>query len=217
MTSVFAQHAKREVALSFAIAGQKPFITNGDERSGFWREPLILNLRYQVATDYIMSVSVFLEHINEERNRVDLWNDQPNTSVTPAYNAEINERLTMTLFGVEGARTLLRFDDFRLALTLGLGYGLGGASADARNIATDERKSFESSDVWQGLYLNSSLRGRYTVYQGEHYDVGVAASFRVWGFPAIGPFGDSRTSYNGPAIEGVYEVGYLVGVSLGFF
>ena len=123
----------------------------------------------------------------------------------------------MTLLGIEAARTLLRFGDFRLELTLGAGYGLGSASADVRKITTGERKSFESCDIWHGVYLAGSLRGSYIIYQQEKYDIGLTASFRTWGFPTIGSFGDCKTSYNGPNFTALYEIGYLAGVSVGFF
>jgi len=215
--SGYAQHAKREFAVSFATGGQSPIAVTGDDRSGFWRKPFIFNLRFQVATDYVTSASLFFEHIGETRIRTDLWSDAPNTTSPPPYNADISERLSMTLFGVEAARTLLRFEDFRIAFTIGAGYGLGSASADVRRITTGETKSFESCDIWHGVYLAGSLRGRYTVYQGAQYDIGLTASFRTWGFPTIGPFGDCRTSYNGPDFRALYEIGYLAGVSVGFF
>ena len=212
-----AQHAKREVALSFAAAGQLPIGVTGDERSGFWREPLILNLRFQVATDYVTSASLFLERIGETRTRTDLWSDAPNSSQPPPYNAEIAEQLTMTFFGVEGARTLVRSGDFRLAAAVGAGYGLGSAKADVVRLTSGEKKSFESCDLWHGVFLSLSLRGRYTIYQGEDYDVGLTGSVRTWGFPTIGPFGDCITSYNGPDFRALYEIGYLAGISIGFF
>jgi hypothetical protein len=213
----YAQHAKREFAVSVAVAGQRPIAVTGDGRAGFWTKPFIFNLRFQVATDYITSASLFLEHVGETRQRRDLWSDAPNTTSPPPYNADISERLSMTVFGVEAARTLLRFGDLRLAITLGAGYGLGSASADVRRITTEETKSFESCDIWHGVYLGASLRGRYTIYQHERYDIGLTASFRTWGFTTIGPFGDCKTSYNGPAFTALYEIGYLAGVSVGFF
>jgi hypothetical protein len=216
-TASYSQHAKREASFSFAVGGQSPLVVSGDDRSGFWRDPVILNLRLQVATDYIMSASIFLEHMSEGRNRSGLWSDSPNTSDPPPYNAEITEHLQMTLFGVEAARTLIRTGDLRFAFTVGLGYGLGSARADVRRITTNERKPFESCDTWHGLYLNSSIRARYTIYQGENYDIGVTASLRGWGFPMIGSFGECRTSYNGPDFNAIYEIGYLAGVAVGFF
>lgn len=215
--SARAQHAKREVALSFAAAGQFPIGTTGDERSGFWREPLILNLRFQVATNYITSASLFLERIGETRTRTDIWSDAPNASLPPPYNASITEQLTMTLFGLEGARTLVRSGDFRLAVAVAAGYGLGSAKADVERLTTGEKKSFESCDIWHGVYLGLSLRGRYTIYQEDDYDIGLTASVRTWGFPTIGPFGDCISSYNGPDFRALYEIGYLAGISIGFF
>jgi hypothetical protein len=215
--TAYSQHSKREFAVSFAAAGQHPIAITGDDRSGFWRKPIILNLRYQVATDYVTSASLFLEYIGETRTRRDLWSDSPNALDPPPYNADITESLSMTVLGLQGARTLLRFGDFRLAFTLGAGYGLGSASADVRKIATGQTKSFESCDIWHGVYLAGSLRTSYTVYQAEKYDIGLTASLRTWGFTTIGSFGDCLTSYNGPNFTALYEIGYLAGVSIGFF
>src|SRR5579864_9194291 len=56
-SSLQAQHTNHEIAFSFAYAGQSPFITSNDE-SGFFRQPVIWNLRYQVVTNYVQSISV---------------------------------------------------------------------------------------------------------------------------------------------------------------
>lgn len=212
----YAQHAKRELAVSIASAGQYPIATKGDARSGFFREPFIFNLRYQVATDYITSASLFIESLAETRERRDLWSDDP-SSTTGAYNADISEHLTMTLVGVEAARTLVRTGDFRLALTLAAGYGLGSATAEVQPVTgTGPKRTFESCDIWHGVYLAGSFRGRYTIYQSDTYDIGITASLRTWGFPTIGSFGDCVTSYNGPAFTSLFEIGYLAGLSIGF-
>ena len=125
------QHTVREIGFSFAYAGQAPFVGSGNEQTNFFRQPLIWNLRYQVATNYLQSLSVVLESVSEERTRTGLWNDFPNLQ-SGVYNAEISERLTMTTLGIEGIRTLIRTDEFRLGIGVSLGYGFGGATASAK-------------------------------------------------------------------------------------
>jgi hypothetical protein len=200
-----------------AIGGQLPITKDASVTSGFWGAPSMFNARFQVATDYITSASVFIEYITEGRERTDLWSDQPHTNDPPPYNSIIREELSMTVLGIEGSRTLLRFGDLRIAATVGAGYGLGTATAEVTKLSTGQKKQFESCDFWHGLYINASLRPRYTIYHEDRFDIGLTAAVRAWGFPTIGPFGDCVTSYNGPALTARYEIGYLAGVSVGFF
>ncbi|MDP4219356.1 MAG: hypothetical protein Q8896_02880 [Bacteroidota bacterium] len=211
---VLAQHTAHEIGFSFAYAGQAPFVTSGDDQSSFFRQPLILNLRYQVATNYVQSLSVVLERISEERSRLGLWNDVPN-SVNGAYNADIAERLTMTTLGLEGLRTLIRTDIFRLGVGIGLGYGFGGATASVRKITDGSQQTFESCDSWNGFLISVFARGRVTVYSTNSLDVGITLTSRLWGFPTISPLTDCQSSYNGPSLRSVFEIGYLAGVSVG--
>ncbi len=211
--SAFAQHTNREIGFSFAYAGQAPFVASGNEQTNFFKQPLIWNLRYQVATNYVQSLSVVLERVSEQRTHAGLWSDLPNSATTP-YNAEIAERLSMTTLGLEGIRTLIRTDVFRLGLGISLGYGFGGATANVKNISTTEQKSFESCDTWSGFLISSFIRGRYTLFTNNSLDIGLTGSVRIWGFPSIAPISECLTMYNGPALRSVFEIGYLAGVSV---
>ena len=210
-TSSLAQHTNHEIAFSFAYAGQSPFITSNDE-SGFFRQPVIWNLRYQVVTNYVQSISVVLEHIGETRNRIGFWSfdiNYPN-----GYNANINEHFDMTTLGLEGIKTLIRTDEFRLGIGLGLGYGFGGAAAIVKKLTDGSEQTFQSCDTWTGLLVSVFLRGRYMVFENSRVDIGFTGSIRVWGFPVIGPLTEC-SMYNGPLLRSLFEVGYLTGISVG--
>src|SRR5437016_3793725 len=69
---LFAQHTNHEIGFSFAYGGQSPFVTSGNNDAGFFRQPFIWNFRYQVATNYVQSLSFILEHVGEERSRTGL-------------------------------------------------------------------------------------------------------------------------------------------------
>lgn len=212
--TVYSQHTVREIGFSFAYAGQVPFASSGNDESKFFRQPLILNLRYQVATNYVQSLAVVLESISEKRIRTGLWNDFPNLA-NGVYNANIAERLTMTTLGIEGIRTLIRTDEFRLGIGVSLGYGFGGATATVKNLTTNTEKTFESCDTWNAFLISTFVRGRFTVYTSNSLDIGVTGSARVWGFPSISPLTDCQSSYNGPSLRSIFEIGYLAGLSIG--
>ena len=208
------QHTSREIGFSIAYAGQAPFVSSGNDQTNFFREPLIWNLRYQVATNFVQSLSVVLERVTEERSHEGLWNDFPNTSSQP-YDANIAERLSMTTLGLEGIRTLIRTDEFRIGIGISLGYGFGGATAMVIKIVDGSQKTFESCDIWNGLLASVFVRGRYTVYSNNSIDVGLTGSIRIWGFPSISPLSECMTMYNGPDLRSVFEIGYLAGISVG--
>jgi hypothetical protein len=215
VTSAKAQHTIHEIGFSFAYAGQAPFISSNNDQSGFFRQPLIWNIRYQVATNYVQSLAIVLERVSELRNRTGLWpNDFANSSVG-AYNANIAERLYMTTFGLEGTRTFIRSDIFRLGIGISLGYGFGGASANVKNNADGSQKIFDSSDLWSGFLVSTFLRGRFTIYTTNALDIGFTGSIRLWGFPSIGPLTLSETMYDGPILRSIFEIGYIAGVSIG--
>ncbi len=211
-TLCHCQHTNHEIGFSFAFAGQSPFITSNDD-AGFFRKPLMWNLRYQVATNYLQSIAIVLEHVGEERSRIGLWNDIPNSS--PVYNAEISEQLSMTTLGLEGIRTFIRTDEFRLGIGIGLAYGFGGATATVKKITDGTSSTFESCDTWNGFLVSAFLRGRYSFYISDKLDLGVTGSLRAWGFPTIGPLTNCSDEYNGPAVRSLFEVGYLAGISVG--
>lgn len=213
VNSLAAQHTNREIGVSFAYAGQAPFVASGNDRTNFFKQPLIWNVRYQVATNYVQSLSVVLERVSEQRTREGLWSDYPNTSAIP-YNANISERLSMTTLGLEGIRTLIRTDEFRLGIGISLGYGFGSATANVQNIATGTQQTFESCDTWSGLLLSAFLRVRYTIFLSNSLDIGVTGSARIWGFPSIAPLSECLTAYNGPELRSVFEIGYLAGISV---
>lgn len=210
-----AQHTSREIGFSFAYAGQVPFASSGNGDAKFFSQPLIFNLRYQVATNFVQSLAVVLERVSEERSRTGLWNDFPDMS-TGVYNADIAEHLTITTLGIEGIRTLIRTDEFRLGIGVSLGYGFGGATATVKNLTTNTEKTFESCDTWNGFLISTFVRGRFTLLTTNSMDIGLTASARIWGFPSISPLTDCRSSYNGPSLRSVFEIGYLAGISVGF-
>ena len=209
-----AQHTDREIGFSFAYAGQVPLFSSNSDHAGFFRQPLIMNLRYQVATNYVQSLAVVLEYVNEQRIYTGLWNDIPSSS-TGAYNADIAQRLYMTTLGLEGSRTFIRTDVFRLGVGISFGYGLGGANATVKKIANGTQQIFDSEDTWNGLFVSTFIRGRITVYTNNSLDIGITGSIRLWGFPSIGPLTVSQSTYNGPVLRSIFEVGYIAGVSVG--
>ncbi|MEP7235842.1 MAG: hypothetical protein ABI778_11165 [Ignavibacteriota bacterium] len=209
-----AQHTSHEIGFSFAYAGQAPFVSSGNNEPQFFRKPLIFNLRYQVATNFVQSLAIVVERLSESRNYSALWNDIPNSNSTP-YNAEITEGLTMTTLGLEGIRTLIRTDDFRLGLGLSLGYGFGGATAIVKKLNDGTEKSFESCDAWNGFMVSTFVRGRWTLISTNSLDLGISTTIRVWGFPSISPLTQCMDSYNGPSLRSVFEIGYLAGISVG--
>jgi len=209
---LLAQHTPHEIGVSFAYAGQEPFIYSGNDDPKFFIKPLIWNLRYQVATNNVQSLSIVLEGVSEQRNYSGVWIYDP---LAPAYNANVAERMTMTTLGLEGIKTVIRTDEFRLGLGIGLGYGFGGATATVKKITDGSQQTFESTDTWSGFIVSAFMRMRFTVYTSNTLDIGITGSVRVWGFPSIAPLTDSETSYNGPMLRSVLEVGYLAGVSVG--
>lgn len=212
--SAKAQHTVHEIGLSFAYAGQAPFVSSGNEQTNFFRQPLVLNLRYQVATNYVQSLAVVLERVSEQRSRTGLWNDFPNSS-SGVYTADIAERLAMTTLGLEGIRTFIRTDEFRLGIGIGLGYGFGGASATIKKLTDGSQQTFESCNTWSGFLVSTFLRGRFTVFTNNSIDIGITGSMRLWGFPSISPLTDCKSMYNGPMLRSVFEIGYLAGLSVG--
>lgn len=214
-TDSSAQHTKRDIAVQFAYGGQVPVMTAEGNVQGFYKVPIIFNLHYQVATDYLNALSMTIEHVNEERTRQGLWNDVPGSN-SKDYNANISERLYITTLGLEGILTLFSDGTFRIGAGLGVAYGLGGAVATVENIAADKTKVFESCDTWNGFEVSAFTRARYTVYRSDDIDIGITGTLRLWGFPYIGPLSDCQSSYNGPAFRSLIEFGYLAGVSFGF-
>ena len=136
---VFAQNSSHEIGVSLAYGGQAPFVSSGNNEAGFFRLPLIWNIRYQVATNFIQSLAIVIERVSETRNRDGLFKDIPNSAQNP-YNAEIAERLYITTLGFEGMRTLIRSSDFRIGIGVSLAYGFGGATADVTSITTKKEK-----------------------------------------------------------------------------
>ncbi len=211
----YAQHTKREIAFTFAYAGQLPIVQADGNTQGFYAKPLIASLRYQVATDYVQALSITLEYVMESRENPGLWNDNPSMP-NAVYNANIDERLTMTMLGLEGVRTLISNGSFRLGAGFGIGYGLGGATAMVTKISNGSVKTYESSDIWNGFEVQAFIRGRYTIVQTDKIDLGILGNIRYWGFPTIGPLSTTSSSYNGPAFRSLHEMGYSIGVSVGF-
>ncbi|MEI8134942.1 MAG: hypothetical protein WCH46_07675 [bacterium] len=212
---VGAQHTKHEIGLSLACGGQIPLVSSGNNSPEFFRKPLIWEIRYQASTDFVQAISIVAQHVTELRNRKALWNDVPN-ALSGAYDAEINERLSITTLGIEGNRTIVRAGDFRLGVGVGLGYGFGGATANVRRLPGSDVQTVTSCDTWNGFLISSLLRARYSLYISDGLDIGLTGTARIWGFPSISPLTDCQSSYNGPTLRSVIEAGYLIGISVGF-
>jgi hypothetical protein len=215
-TTIFAQHTKRDLSFSFAKNGEVPFVTSG--RIPFFTNPFIWNIKYQVWTRYILSASFALEHVAETRNRQGIWvplGSPANPNL--GYNAYISEHLSMTTLYLEVARTVLRTDEFRIAIGGDLGYGIGSATADVEKIIGHAKTNYESQSPWTSFFLGAFVRARLTVYSDDLFDIGLTATARYWSMPTLGPLSDGRNAggYYGPNIGGIHELGYLAGISIG--
>ncbi|HYM20574.1 MAG TPA: hypothetical protein VEW28_06180 [Candidatus Kapabacteria bacterium] len=209
--SSYAQHTKYDFSASFAYGGQDPFITSGSAR--YFSKPTIWNIRCQVATNFVQSVSIVLEHAVETRSREGLWN--LGTTLSSAYNANISESLSMTSLYVEMIRTIVRTDIFRIGIGADLGYGFGGATANVKRINDHSTTSYDNDSPWTSFFLGALIRARLTIVDTDDLDIGLTATGRYWALPTLGPISHSAGVYNGPDIASTHEIGYLAGVSVG--
>lgn len=214
-SAVLAQHTDHSINVHFAASGQIPLFKTTDNPQNFFSSPVIFQLQYQAATDYIHSVAVTVEHMSEERAYSSLWSNVPSPGSSP-YNADIRERLTMTTLGLEGMRTVYSDGRFRIGAGLGLAFGLGRAHASVTQLTTKQTREFTSCDLWSGLEVALILRAKYRIYKREKFELGITATMRYWGFPSIGPLSQCSSEYNGPAFRSLHQIGYLFGVTAGF-
>ncbi len=211
-----AQNMPHEVGIWFASNGQLPLITADNTNRGFFTDPTIAHGYYSFESNGVQSLSFFVEHISESRSWSGTWTNPTLNNGSNNFPATVSENLQLTTIGLETVRTFISEDGFRCGAGLGLGYGLGGASAQVLDKATGGTESHYSATAWNGLELAASLRVRYSVYVSGNLDVGLLAMGRYWGFPLIGPLGNSGAAYNGPALRVLSELGYLAGVAVGF-
>jgi hypothetical protein len=205
-----------EAGLYVAFGGQKALVKVSDANRGFYTNPAIEHAFYSFTTNGIQSLSVFAEHVSETRPWHGLWSNPTNAGISHTFIADVDESLQMTTIGLETVRTLISESDFRFGAGLGVAYGLGGASADVRDSATHTLAHYASHAAWNALMLEFMLRAKYTISMVDKKEIALVAEARYWGFPAMGPIGEAGSSYNGPGLRALSELGYLAGVSIGF-
>jgi hypothetical protein len=213
---ILAQNMPHEVGFWFAENGQKPLITPDEINHGFFTNPTIEHLYYSFATNGVQSVSFFVEHVNETR---DYWNDAWPTYAlgkNPTFPASVEESLDMTSIGFETLRNFISEGGFRLGAGLGVGFGLGGSSANVRDSVTGEQTNYSSATLWDALLVDFFIRARYSVYISDSYEIAIELMGRYWSFPAIGPVADGGNAYNGPGLRALSELGYMAGIAVGF-
>jgi hypothetical protein len=213
-SQLFAQNTPREAGIWFAVNGQIPFVNNS-QSGGFFTNPTIEHAYYSFISNGVQSLAVFAEHVDETRERKQIWSDFFFPDKQVSYPATVTERLYMTTIGLETFRTLWTESDFRLAGGIGVGYGLGGATTDVHNDSTGVRHTEEVSGAEAGLLIFAALRVRYSVYTTPNYEVALALLGRYWSFPQIAPTSTARDAYNGRDTP-LSEFGYLAGISVGF-
>jgi hypothetical protein len=210
-----AQNMPHEIGFWFAMNGQKPLITPNEINHGFFTNPTIEHLYYSFASNGVQSVSFFIENVNETRPWSGTWATYA-SGKNPDYPASVEESLGMTTIGFETLRNFISEGGFRLGAGLGVGFGLGGTSANVRDSATGLQTTYSSATLWDALLVDFFVRARYTVYQTNSYEVAIQLMGRYWSFPAIGPTGDGGNAYNGPGLRAISELGYMGGVAVGF-
>ena len=208
---VHAQHTPREIGFSFAVGGQGKLEKQSLENRGFFQKSFIWNLRYQISTTGIQNLSFFAEGVSETREYDDLA-DINGEAVTTHHAVAVAQ----TTFGIETMRNVVSTGGFRLGIGLGLGLGYGSPAREITILTTGETRSESSASPWLSFLLTAGTRARYTLYRKDDLDIGISASIRYWGFPAIGPSGDHGSKYNGPDFRTLHHIGYLAGISVGF-
>ncbi len=203
-----------EAGLWIAVNGQKPLVTPDTGNRGFFTNPTIEHLYYQVSTNGVQSLSVFAEHIWETRTWQGYWSTFYFPDKQIRYPATVNESLTMTTLGLETVRNLISESGFRFGIGLGLGFGLGGASAQVDTSGTVT--TYQSATLWDALLLTVFARIRYSVIVTPTYEIALMLLGRYWSFPFIGPTSSGGEAYNGPSLRAVSELGYLAGICVGF-
>jgi len=213
---ILAQNMPHEVGFWFAENGQLPLIKPDDANRGFFTNPAIEHLYYSFATNGVQSVSVFVEHINETRPWNGTWtNFLTGDRQDTIANASVDETLQMTTIGFETVRNLISQSGLRIGAGIGVGFGLGSASASVRD-TIGNKTAYTSATDWDALLVELFVRARYSLVVTSNYDIGIMLQGRYWSFPALGPVASGGEAYNGPALRGVSELGYLAGLSIGF-
>ncbi len=210
-----AQNMPHEVGFWFAVNGQLPLIPPNEINHGFFTNPTIEHLYYSFATNGVQSVSVFVEHVSEAENWSGEWATYA-LGKNPNYPAAVAETLGMTSIGIETERNFISEGGFRFGGGLGVGFGLGGTSANVRDSLTGAQTTYSSATSWDALLIDFFLRARYSVYTSDSYEIALQLMGRYWSFPTIGPIGDGGNAYNGPGLRAISELGYMAGIAVGF-
>jgi len=210
-----AQNMPHEIGFWFAENGQLPLIKPDDMNRGFFTNPTIEHLYFSFATNGVQNLSFFVEHINETQSWKGTWTNFVGNDHQVSFPASVDESLQMTTLGFETVRNLISESGLRIGAGLGVGFGLGGASASVKDTLGNQT-SYSSATYWDALLVELLVRVRYSLIVTSSYDIGIMLQGRYWSFPAFGPVASGGQAYNGPALRGVSELGYLAGVSVGF-
>ncbi len=204
-----------EVGFWFVENGQKPLIAPNETNRGFFTNPTIEHLYYNVATNGVQSLAIFAEHIDETRSWKGVWTNYLFNGRYQNFSASVDESLSMTTLGLETVLNFVSESGFRLGAGLGVGYGLGTAGANVRD-SLGTQTHYDAATLWNDLLFTIMIRARYSLIVTSSYDIGIMLQGRYWSFPALGPVSPGGEAYNGPGLRGVSEMGYLLGVSVGF-
>jgi hypothetical protein len=204
-----------EAGLLGAHYGQMRLEKETSANRGFFQNADIGHVYFSFLSNGVQSLSVFVERVGETRSRDDIWTDVFIGQQHTGYPAHINENIGVTVVGLETTRTLYVLGDLRLGGTLGLGFGLGGTSADVTRTGTDSTMHVTSAFDWQAFQVSFGLRLRYSVYITGSTDYAIIAGARYWGFPYLGPIAPSA-NYNGPDFRNANDLGYIAGIAIGF-
>lgn len=213
---ILAQNMPHEAGFWLAVNGQKPLHAPDESNRGFFTNPTIEHFYYSFASNGIQSVSFFVEHIDETRNWQGSWATYISGKNAGSYPASVQESIGMTMLGFETTRNFITLSDFRFGGGLGLGFGLGGASANVYDSLTKSQNSYSSATLWEAFLVHVFLRVRYSVYSSENYELALQLMGRYWSFPFLGPVANGGDAYNGPSLRAVSELGYMAGISIGF-
>ncbi len=205
-----------EAGMWLAFNGQKPLISSNEMNRGFFINPTIEHFYYSLGSNGLQSVSFFVEHIDETREWQGNWATYMSGKNAASYPASVQESIGLTTLGFETTRNVITLSDFRFGGGIGVGFGLGGTSANVFDSLTKENNSFSSSTLWEAFLVHVYLRARYTVYSTSNYEIALQLMGRYWSFPFLGPIGSGGEAYNGPSLRAVSELGYMAGIAVGF-
>ena len=212
---VLAQNMPHEAGFWFAANGQKPLIAPNEMNRGFFTNPTIEHVYYTVATNGVQALSFFAEHVQETRPWRGTWTNVLFNDRQQSFPASVDESLNMTTLGLETVRNFISVSGVRFGAGLGVGYGLGGASASVRDSAGTTTQ-YSSATVWDAFLITVFARIRYSLLVTPTYDLGIMLMGRYWSFPVIGPVSPGGEAYNGPQLRAISELGYKAGIAIGF-